>query len=159
MKTLFDASSLLNLSNGGLLELVPQRLTVEMALGPQVFAECRTITDELESMIRNGLATLVDDDDIPATGFLNLFNKYGLGFGETECLALAKHHGWNLCCDDKRARRMVRAEVGPERLTGTMGLLTALVSGAVLTTSEAAAAHSRMILRGGFLPALPARLA
>jgi predicted nucleic acid-binding protein len=155
LKTIFDASALLNLSNGGILNLVSTSLALEILFGPQVFGECYTIADELEDMVRAGSAHLISDDEIPATRFLSLLRKYELGAGETECLVLAERLHSRLCCDDKRARNMMIKEVGAAQVTGSLGLLLELLSMGALTMEEAVAAHTAMILRGGFLPALP----
>lgn len=56
---------------------------------------------------------------------------------------------------------MIAKEIGRGRLTGTIGLLQALIAEGLLTETDAGSAHSTMIKRGAFLPnlSLPVRTA
>jgi predicted nucleic acid-binding protein len=151
---IFDASSLLNLHNGGLVPTVLALPGLRLAYGPQVRQECKSIGQALDALVATGSADLLNDDDVPFARFADLSEKYQLGPGETECLVLAERLHCAVSCDDLRARRMIGAEIGRGQLTGTIGLIQAAVAEGLITEGEARAAHSKMIAAGAFLPKL-----
>lgn len=152
--TIFDASSLLNLHNGALIPVVLNIPGVSIAYGPQVRRECRTIGPELDKLVSLGSAELLSDDDLSFSRFAELLLRYQLGPGETECLVLAESLERSVCCDDSKARRMITERIGANRLTGTIGLVYSAVEQGLMTEQQARSAHSAMVARGGFLPAL-----
>ena len=104
-------------------------------------------------MIGVGSIEVLDDDDLPASLFFQLRNTYGLGPGETECLAFASIGSQVVCCDDRAARSMIATEIGKKRVTGSLGLLIQAVHFGVIELVEAFAKYEKMRLSGGFLPA------
>ena len=150
----FDASSLLNLHNGGLVPTVLALPRLRLAYGPLVRQECRSIGSALDTLVAKGSAELLTDDDVPFARFADLSREYQLGPGETECLVLGEALGCSVCCDDLRARKMIIKEIGNDRLTGTIGLIQAAVMEGLITEEQARSAHSKMIASGAFLPPL-----
>jgi predicted nucleic acid-binding protein len=149
-----DASALINVLNAGVLSSFLQLPGVAFAIGPQVRAECRQQREGIDAIIGCGLQAL-SDSDLPSSVFFSLLEQYGLGLGETESLALAGHYGYNVCTDDRRARKMCASALGPERVFGTARLLRDSVLANVLTGEAALCVYEQMKARGAFLPELP----
>jgi predicted nucleic acid-binding protein len=156
VKLIFDASSLLNLAHGSVLRLVVSQPESVAIVGPQVYGECRSIKAELDELIADRAIQLAGDEDLPATVYFDVFERFGLGAGETECIALAKHDATidAVCCDDRLARRACSRELGRARLTGTLGRLAVAVKASTLTRDDAYAAYQRMLTAGAFLPSI-----
>jgi len=151
LKSVLDASTLINLSNGRVLGVVLRLPDCTFSVGPQVIGECINQAGDISWAFTNGLARL-DDDAIPATLFLSILDQFGLGLGETECLAFALHAEYTVCTDDRKARDASTQMLGCQRVNGTMGLLRMCVEHRVLTPAEAMAAYELMKSKGGFLP-------
>jgi predicted nucleic acid-binding protein len=148
---IFDASAMLNLVHGDVLSTVLQIPSLIARGGPQVRRECGSIAPRLDFLIDTGQLILLDDGDLPAASFLALLDRYGLGEGETECLAFAKLGDHIVCCDDRRARMMIASELGQKRVIGSLGLLVQAMHWNVLTLEAAFGAYEQMRRRGGFL--------
>lgn len=154
MNVIFDASALLNLANGGVLETVLDLPNLIGWIGPQVRGECASIAARLDALIGSQSIQLLDDETLPASLFISLLGHYRLGPGETECLAFASQGDHVVCCNDRRARSMITRELGSGRVTGTIGLLALGVHHEKLTIEAALGACEQMRRRGGFLPEL-----
>jgi predicted nucleic acid-binding protein len=156
VKLIFDASSLFNLAHGGVLPLVLALPESAAILGPQVYGECGSIRGELDDLIQSGALELADDQALPATIYFDVLERFGLGAGETECIAFAKHDTTidAVCCDDRRARSACERELGRQRLTGTLRRLAVAVSASELTSADAYGAYQRMLTAGAFLPTI-----
>ena len=151
---IFDASSLLNLANGDVLETVLSLPNVIPRVGPQARGECASIEARLDALIAARKFFLLDDENMPAALFVSLLERYGLGAGETECLTFALQTDDIVCCDDRHARSMIARELGQERVIGTLALLVQNIREELLTVENALAAYQQMRSRGGFLPDL-----
>lgn len=128
-------------------------------IGPLVFGECERdsiIPAELQQAIDAAKISLLDDANISGTTFLHFLQVYELGEGETECLAFGEASDFVICCDDRRARRMITQEIGVHRVTGSLGLMQEAVKLGRLSVAEAMAAYHRMKAAGAFLPNLEA---
>lgn len=150
--TILDASTVINLLNGAALELVLRLDSHRFAIGPMVLRECGLHEAQLQTFVAAGLLTVVNDDLVSANQFLVLLERYGLGDGETECLAVAALTGASMCCDDAAARRAATDLVGSHRLSGSLGLLREAVRQGRLSSDRAFAAYEQMRAKGGFLP-------
>jgi predicted nucleic acid-binding protein len=62
-----------------------------------------------------------------------------LGAGETEAFILASGRRWTLCTDDGPARKILGALPGAPPISGTIGLLRALLAAGAVRRDEAAA--------------------
>lgn len=154
---LLDASSILNLVNGGTLDLVCE-LPHKFYVGPIVYGECteRQPCPELDEMISKGKIKLLAGGIIPVSVFASLHTKYGLGDGETECLAYGKVLNYKVCTDDRKARESVIAELSKLSLTGSLGLLKEAAEANLITCSDANKSLRTMKASGGFLPSIDA---
>ena len=124
-------------------------------VGPQVLAECGTDAVVIGSHFGLRLEELADDE-LPASLFFDLLERYRLGAGETECLAFAIANNGNVCSDDRKAREMAAHALGPERVLGSARLLRDAVAAELLNVEQAKRAYEKMKAFGGFLPSLPA---
>jgi predicted nucleic acid-binding protein len=149
---IFDASALLNLAHGEVLRTILQIPSLIAHVGPQARHECGSIAPSLDALIDARQLMVLDDGDLPAASFLRLLDQYGLGAGETECLAFAILGDYIVCCDDRRARMMIASELGQKRVIGSLGLLVQAMHWKVLTLEAAFGAYEQMRRRGGFLP-------
>jgi predicted nucleic acid-binding protein len=152
--TIFDASSVINLVNGGVFVTCLALTTRAFYIGALVRGECVGCRDSVDLAVDQQRLIPLDGADLPASLFLELAQKYRLGDGETECLAFASIRPFDICCDDGRARSAVTTEVGPERLTGSLGLLREAMTMNLLDQESAFASYERMKQLGGFLPVL-----
>jgi predicted nucleic acid-binding protein len=78
-----------------------------------------------------------------------------LGKGEASCLAVAKERGYKLATDDKDARRLAR-QLGLS-LTGTIGILAALVKQGQITLNEGDRFLHEMVAAGYRSPLMTLR--
>jgi predicted nucleic acid-binding protein len=108
----------------------------------------------LDALIDARQLMVLDDGDLPAASFLHLLDQYGLGAGETECLALAKIGNHMVCCDDRRARKIIAGELGQKRVIGSLGLIVRAIYCNLLTIEAAFEAYEQMRRLGGFLPGI-----
>ena len=155
MNVIFDASSLINLANGGVLTDVLRLVDDSAEIGPIVEGECRSISEQLHIEVEHSALHIFDDSSISATLFLKLLAEHELGEGETECLAFALNNDdYIVCCDDRRARRVITQYLTERRVVGTLGLLALSVAKGLLTADAAFAAYEQMRKLGGFLPQL-----
>jgi predicted nucleic acid-binding protein len=125
VKIIYDASSLINLANGGVLDRIISDTSLISLVGPQVLAECSSIKSELDLLIENNELLLMSDEELPAETYFEILEKYRLGPGETECIAFARQYPdiTAISCDDRRARNVCAEVIGESRLTGTIGRL------------------------------------
>lgn len=157
MRVLLDASSVINLINGEVLPTILQMTGITYYLGDIAQGECEEpFSPIVAALIKKDLIAKADDSDLPASLFLQLSQKYGLGDGETECLAFGSVEDYIICSDDLKARKTVASLYGKNRLTGSIGLLTIAVEQSFLTSEQAYNAYRKMKRKGGYLPLLKA---
>lgn len=152
MITILDASTLLNLANGGVLSEV---LAIEgrtYQVSGVVREESRTIAEAIDAAVEGGRIDLVDDTLISATEYADAKEAWQLGGGETECILAARALDCAVASDDGAARAVVTKMFGNARLTGSIGLLRDAVTAGKLTRDEAFRAYQSMRVRGGYLP-------
>lgn len=150
-----DASTLINLSNGGVLRLVLSLPGKTFLISEVVKRESRTIARAIDSAVKAGGLTLIDANLIPNGLFVSTRTRLKLDEGETECILAADALGCDIACDDGAARLKATHELGSNRVTGSIGLLKQARIANLLTKQQAEAAYSKMKALGGFLPDLP----
>ena len=153
----FDACSLLNLHHGQVLEKLASTKSYQGCIGPLVRDECTSMLSKIADLVASGSLLALEDVTLSPVQFGSLLATHGLGVGETECLAHA-HEMPELVisCDDGRARKVLRSELGSHRVTGTLGLVVQAVRDGLLSLEEAFASYTQMIAKGGFLPQISA---
>lgn len=154
MKLLFDASCLINLANGDLLDLLCSTPSYIGCLGQLSRDECVSNREAVEAQIVAGRLSLLPDLDMPAAAFGAMLRAEGLGPGETECLLLAQGADYVVGCDDRKARSRLVEQLGIARVTGTLGLLGRAVRDEVLGIGRSFESYEQMRRAGGFLPNL-----
>jgi predicted nucleic acid-binding protein len=151
-----DSSSVINLFNAGALHLVGKLTRCELWLPPLVLGECGPTCAATVLEVRDaGQLHFVNDDVIDADLFFRLLSDHGLGDGETECLALSIVSDFDICCDDRRAREVAVATLGPDRVVGTLRLLRWCVEDQLIPCEQAFLLFREMRRQGGFLPETP----
>lgn len=154
MIVVLDASTLINLDNG---EAFAQVLSIpgrSFQVSAEVLRESRTVAVAIKTAVQRGQIALVDDSAIDAAEYEDAIAEWQLGPGETECILAAKSLGCSVACDDGAARKVIRREIGVERLTGTVGLLRDAIAAGLMTAEAAFESYQQMKRRGGFLPDL-----
>jgi predicted nucleic acid-binding protein len=152
-----DTCSLLNWVNGGAFDAIVSLPLTMYVVGSLVEAESTTIAQLLAQHVASGTLVRLRNEDLDAAVFLDLIDTYGLGEGETECLAHAlASDDLIVCSDDRKARAVVAALLGPQRLTGTIGLLLRCFRNGIISADELRRAHQMMTDAGAFLPPLSA---
>lgn len=153
MDVIIDASSIINLSNAGALQVVTALPNVRICVSPLVVGECEpTCAAELLAHKNNGTIHFVDPNAISSERFLELLDTHELGEGETECLALLLDGDFFFCCDDNKARQVGASLAAPEKVVGSLRLLKWAVSSQLCTAEDAFDYYQRMKDAGGFLP-------
>jgi len=156
LRIILDASSAINLVHGEVLGAVLRLPGYTFCIGPQVLEECEGEAEELRAAVAQGRLTQLDDSQLSGSSFVELLEEYGLGLGETECLAFAlRDQRLSFSSDDRKARATGKAILGGARVLGTLFLLRECVQHHLLTSEAARTAYDQMIERGGFLPDLP----
>lgn len=155
MQVAIDASSLINLSNAGALELALSQPNCEFLVSPMVAGECHAeCVAEIMRLRQFRPITLIRDDQIDAEVYLDLLATYALGEGEMECIALCLSSQRMLCCDDRKARYVASELLGKRAVIGSIRLLKWSVNCERTSASQAYEIYLKMKTAGGFLPAL-----
>jgi predicted nucleic acid-binding protein len=151
LKLVTDACSLIILDKGGVLETA-------LKLREHMFFVGSFVKDESGPLIlphlQVGSLTELPDDRLSLSRFTELLERYGLGYGETECIAFAISENMSVCSDDAKARKAAQAELGLDRVVGSIFLLRECVKAGSLSTRQAFLAYELMKSRGAFLPDL-----
>jgi predicted nucleic acid-binding protein len=159
MTVIANTTLISNFADAGRLDLLPQ-LWEKLYISEQVF-------DEIQAGLRQGYTfyTGVEQLIFPfsPTGWLHLtalhtpdeFRLFGqllqnLHSGEASGLAIAYHRQWTFLSDDKAARKAATALNVP--VSGTIGVLLALVRRTDLVLAEADAILQQMIQKGYHAP-------
>lgn len=142
------------MANGRVLDVILDMSKRANAVGPVVLSEAKSISSELARCRSSGLIQFTPGLEIGFGEFEDIRRDLKLGSGEVECLLLARKHGWTVCCDDRRARKIISAQIGGERVTGTLGLLCQACRMSLMTLEAAYTAYEAMRAAGGFLPAI-----
>jgi predicted nucleic acid-binding protein len=151
-----DASTLINLANGGVLDTILRLPGFEYHVSTVVRRESKTVADAIDAAVAEGRLGLVDDAIIPLADFVAAKQEFDLDDGETECLIAARVLEAIVACDDAAGRNAVRETLGVPRLKGSIGLLKMAVEEGLLGAEQASAAYALMRARGGYLLALAA---
>lgn len=153
-KLIVDACSWINIVRGGVLGNILSLEDHQFLVSPLVLHD--ELGEEgilnLQSSLDNSLINLIDDRHIPATAFSEILNGQKLGLGEIECIVAAQLFGFDVCSDDKSARRFAISTLGDKRVTGTLGLLKDAVLQEKISCQEAITANKKIITNGGFIP-------
>jgi predicted nucleic acid-binding protein len=153
VKTVLDTSVLVNCSNGGVLPIVFRLSKRTFVIPPAVATEFEAgDIAALEEAGKAGRVTILNDADVPGALYVRLLSAWGLGEGETECIAFASHVGAAFAADDRLARRRATEHLGAANVSGSLGLLKEAVTESLLTRDGAFTAYRRMRAAGGFLP-------
>jgi predicted nucleic acid-binding protein len=153
VKTVLDTSVLVNCSNGGVLAIVFRISKRTFVIPPAVATEFEAgDIAALQEAGKAGRVTILNDADVPGALYLRLLADWGLGEGETECIAFASHAGIAFAADDRFARRRATELLGVANVSGSLGLLKEAVAESLITKQDAYAAYEQMRAAGGFLP-------
>ncbi len=148
----FDASVLINFCEVKRLDVLvascdpPRFVLVDVhdELGPS----CRAQVDERRACQELELANLDSAEEIQRWAAYTL----RLDAGESATIAVAVERGWSVVLDERAARRIAEDELGPERMTGTVGVLLAAVERAYITLDEGDQLLAGMIEAGYWSP-------
>ena len=154
MNVVMDACSVINLQNGGVLEIVCSLVAINVQIGPIAGGECSEELAETLAVLHDaGLIQYLTDTPLDADMFLKFVDEHRLGDGEAECIMLADLDAETMvCCDDMRGRRKAQAILGEERIVGSIGLLKRAVAHDLISGPQAFASYELMKAAGGFLP-------
>lgn len=149
-----DASSIINLVNGECFREILSLQDTKYQVGPIVReVECLGIyRAAVEAYISEGLITVLDESLASAKLFEDMFLRHKLGDGETECIVYGITTGCGISCDDRKARRAAKSELGQDKVTGSIGLLQFGVGQSLYSADQAYSIYQKMRLSGGFLP-------
>jgi predicted nucleic acid-binding protein len=154
MEIILDACTIINLINGEVLQEISLISNHTIYICDNILEE--EILDSaqklfIEALIIKGHVKLLESD-VTLAEFTSLSSRYNLGFGELECLALCKKHFFHIATDDANARKFAKAELGTEKVIGSLYLIRDAVRNLALNEQEAKNAFKMMKIKGGFLP-------
>jgi len=152
LKIILDASTIINLISGDILEPTLSIEQNEYIIGSIVFGELSQKTQETLDRY-SGLWQREDGRNISGSIYGNLLTTYKLGKGETECLAYCSDNIETvIATDDLKARSVAESLYGANRLTGTIGLMRSLVKKKSFSDVDAENSYQKMLQCGSFLP-------
>lgn len=155
MKLIGDTCGVINAFKAGALEVFLMLEGHTFVLGPAVMAESLQLREEVTANLSAGRMTMPDESLITASAVASISGSYNLGVGESECIAICEANRelvfWS---DDRRARSVANALLGPQRVIGTADLLRTCVAQALLSPLDAYTAYELARSRGAFLPPL-----
>lgn len=150
---ILDTCTIINLYNAGILSAVLELNGIDFHIGELVLDECSKNLDQksfIERCINSGCLYLIEE--LPLDEILLIKNKYILGIGESESLALALKHGINIATDDKKARTISSKLLGKERLSGSIYFIKSLIQEGKIDCDKGLLLIDIMKKSGGFLP-------
>ena len=133
MIVILDASTLINLANGGVLDTILRTPGMTFQMSAAVRSESKTIAQAIDAAVANETMSLVDDSLISAAAFRDAKKLMLLGDGETECILAAAVLGCALGCDDRTARKRAKQKLGAGAVVGSIGLLRMAIDAKLLT--------------------------
>lgn len=156
MNLVLDACSIIYAINGGVLHLLPQMPGRKFYIGKglletEILKESQRIM--IESLVNNGSLSIIEDE-IDVSEFTEISDRYNIGYGETECIILAKSLNLHMVTDDKKAGKSGLLELGESKVIDTITLITDLVQYQLINCQEAFAVYGRIISSGSFLPSI-----
>lgn len=149
-----DSCALINLLNADILKKVFKLSDHVFYIGELVRDECYIVEDQkeiIESQINKGLLKVLEGQ-ISFKEFKAIKDKFGLGDGETESIALSKKLNFHIATDDKKARNSAMEEVGEDFLCGSLYLLKQMIRQGIISCTEGLVLYKLMKIKGGFLP-------
>ncbi len=155
MDIVLDSSSIINMINGDYLDVVCAMPVHTLYIGKLI--KETEILETVQKTILDGLiqksVIQVIDTDMALSQIVTLRNRFGLGLGETECIAICiNKRGFYICSDDYKARKSAIKELGEEKVIGSLYLLRSLVLAGKISCLGALYAYKEMKMKGGFLP-------
>lgn len=154
MDIVLDTSSIINFINGSVIDQVLKMANHRFFMGEQLLN--KEILDGVQKIIVEALIAKKRITVLPSAVTLSLVvdlqNKFRLGLGETECIALCKTCNKAICTDDLKARKFAAVELGDIYVYGSLSLLKESVKAGVLNCEKVIVSYQLMIEKGGFLP-------
>lgn len=147
-----DACCAINLINGGILSVVSQLPHIRLCMQGLVEDEIGEGFAQIAQLVAEGCFDLVSGDKILASEVGAIAERYNIGLGESECIAIGKKFACAVASDDRKARGAATVELGQSRVTGSIGLLKSSVSGGLISSEQAYASYQKMVREGAFLP-------
>lgn len=154
MHVVLDACTLINLINGQILKsvsLLPgyKLFIIDNLLEQEILNESQRIY--INVLVSTSVITIIESP-VTVTEFLSLKEKYDLGAGELECIALCRKQGLHMASDDRKARKCAAAELQTTQVIGSLYFLKALVQEKLVEAIEAKECLALMKKKGAYLP-------
>ena len=155
MRLIGDTCGVINAFKAGALDVVLILEDHTFVIGPAVVTESVQLREVVQRHLDAGRLVTADDGSIGATTVASISGSYNLGVGESECIAICQADpGLHFWSDDRRARAVASALLGPDRVIGTADLLRACVAQGLMPPLDAYTAYELARSRGAFMPAL-----
>lgn len=149
-----DACCALNLIRGGVLEIVSGLSDLRLMVQGLVEDEMRTDFSHIERLVDAGRVEVMSGDKVMASEVSAIADRYNLGLGESECIAIGHKFGVGVASDDRRARYAAAQELGQDNVIGSIGLLKRGVGAGLISGQEAFLRYEEMKRCGAFLPSI-----
>ena len=150
----FDSTVLINFGEANCFELLIDAINQPRYLLREAELELLSpaTNHAIEHCLEAGTFTLCDLEPAELPKWVELSAR--LGAGEAATIAAAKHRGWSVALDDRKARRLARIELGKHRLTGTIGILVHAMEVGCVNRADAQGRLDLMISNGYWSPTL-----
>src|ERR1700744_1984331 len=113
MDIVLDTSSIINLINGSVFDRILQMVNYQFFIGEQLLN--KEILNDVQKIIIAALIAkkkiTVLQSVVTLSFIIELQNKFRLGLGETESIAICKISDKAICTDDLRARKLALVEL------------------------------------------------
>lgn len=142
----------MNLLNAEILELIVRANCRILQYQGLVEDEIVTHREALQDLTERGLITQISGSEVFASEVAAIADKYNVGMGEAECIAIGLKSGCAVASDDRKARIAAEAELGRPRIVGSIGLLSEAVLARAISPIDAYACYRAMKQCGAHLP-------
>ncbi|WP_339699364.1 hypothetical protein [uncultured Roseivirga sp.] len=150
---ILDACSVINMINAEVIQKLEVIDGYTFHIGNLVLEECLDEAQKIvvRQCILDGVIEPVTND-LTVREFNSISNKYGLGKGESECIAYMKKIGAIVCTDDNKARRSIERDFGKPFYFGSLFILREMVRQNLISCDESIRSYAIMVISGAFLP-------
>ena len=149
---IIDACALINILNSRVWEVFGAHFSKDICFQGLVEDECSSVQDKLEHLVNRGALIRFDGSRVTAKEVAEMATSFAIGMGESECLAIAKKFNYSFISDDKRARNAAHQAIPGAMVTGSIGILCALVDNSRISHNAARQALAEIRARGGHIP-------
>jgi hypothetical protein len=154
MEIILDACSIINLINGDIIEHVLKLPDFNFYVGEDLLEEELLNSEQktvIEQLLQSGILNVVDYS-VSIAEYNEIRMRFGLGYGETICIAQCRALNFFMLTDDRKAKICAKQELDNSRVFGSLYIIRQLFRAELISCDAALESFVKMRSRGGFLP-------